>query len=257
MDTFYDDDFPRGKRFITLALEETCVVEVGEKKTRFYIHKSLLIENSEFFKKALSGPWEEARTGVVSLADVEEATFRVFVSWLYTMDIPSSAEGWEDISGPIHSDKVEKANRPFLFHPEILQLYMLKAYILGDRLVAPEFKTSMNNTFIEWLAMGLEDGSPHPDSLSPDTIIFAYANLPGTCKLKEFMVHWHIESCSGIEHDCIGDVDIRAYDRSKLPREFLIDVMIKQSEIISAVKRTPNKAEEVVFFFYGPYCEEI
>jgi hypothetical protein len=46
------------------------VVEVGDQGTKYHVHKALLTENSEYFKKALNGRWKESQEGLVRLEDV-------------------------------------------------------------------------------------------------------------------------------------------------------------------------------------------
>jgi hypothetical protein len=36
------------------------VVGVGTSGRKYHIHKALLTEHSEYFKKALNGPWKES-----------------------------------------------------------------------------------------------------------------------------------------------------------------------------------------------------
>lgn len=56
-----------------MALEGVVVVEFGPEKRAYYIHKALLIHHSDFFRKALLGPWRESEEGIVKLHDVETA----------------------------------------------------------------------------------------------------------------------------------------------------------------------------------------
>lgn len=46
-------------------------MEIGPQKKNYYIHKALLMQHSEYFRKALQGPWKEAEEGVVRLDDVD------------------------------------------------------------------------------------------------------------------------------------------------------------------------------------------
>ncbi|TIA44181.1 hypothetical protein D6C79_06523 [Aureobasidium pullulans] len=59
-------------------------VRVGPDKQEFYIHKGVLCSNSNYFAKALSGQFQEAKTNTVELDDVHVLLFKVFVAWLYT-----------------------------------------------------------------------------------------------------------------------------------------------------------------------------
>ncbi|KAJ4400907.1 hypothetical protein N0V91_008286, partial [Didymella pomorum] len=51
--------------------------------TKYKVHEALLIEASDYFKKALTGLWKEADEDVIHLTDVETA-----VSWLYARTLP-------------------------------------------------------------------------------------------------------------------------------------------------------------------------
>jgi hypothetical protein len=52
------------------------IVEVGPNKIKHYVHNALLVHHSEHFRRALSGTWEEAKEGVVTLEGIEPATCR-------------------------------------------------------------------------------------------------------------------------------------------------------------------------------------
>ena len=47
------------------------IIQVGPEHRRYYLHKAFLIHYSEYFRKALSGPWKEAEEGVIPLEDIE------------------------------------------------------------------------------------------------------------------------------------------------------------------------------------------
>ena len=46
------------------------LVEVGEDRKKYFIHKDLLAYHSEYFVAALKGPWHEAREKNFLLEDV-------------------------------------------------------------------------------------------------------------------------------------------------------------------------------------------
>lgn len=57
------------------SLSQGCVVlEIGPDRKTYYIHKALLSQHSNYFRKALQGPWKEAEEGVFTLDDVELST---------------------------------------------------------------------------------------------------------------------------------------------------------------------------------------
>lgn len=61
------------------AREAIILVEVGQEGLEYRVHKALLIHDSEYFRKALNGPWKEAEEGKVSLKDVETGTCKSLV----------------------------------------------------------------------------------------------------------------------------------------------------------------------------------
>ncbi|KAI4954278.1 hypothetical protein J4E91_001988 [Alternaria rosae] len=63
-----------------------AIVEAGDTKTRSHVHRWLLVQNSEYFKKALSGRWKETQDGVVTLEDVECSTCEWRTFWRTVRD---------------------------------------------------------------------------------------------------------------------------------------------------------------------------
>jgi hypothetical protein len=51
--------------------EKTVTIEVGHEKTQYFVHPSILAYHSEYFKRALNGPWKEADERLIKLDDVE------------------------------------------------------------------------------------------------------------------------------------------------------------------------------------------
>ncbi|KAH7084925.1 hypothetical protein BKA63DRAFT_5680 [Paraphoma chrysanthemicola] len=62
----------------TITKEPMVLVKVSSEHEKHYVHKAMLVHHSEYFRKALQGPWEEARSGKVVLEDVENAIFNIF-----------------------------------------------------------------------------------------------------------------------------------------------------------------------------------
>lgn len=54
-----------------MAREGSFVIVEIANSVRYHLHRALLIRHSDYFKKALNGPWKEAREGVVRLDDME------------------------------------------------------------------------------------------------------------------------------------------------------------------------------------------
>lgn len=58
-------------------------VLAGPTPRTFSIHKSLLLEHSDYFRRAYYSNSEEARNDLFTFADINASTFRAFVVWLY------------------------------------------------------------------------------------------------------------------------------------------------------------------------------
>lgn len=54
-----------------------ATVLIGPHKTKYLVHKTLLICHSEYFAKALSGPWTEAEERMVTPAGVGEEECKI------------------------------------------------------------------------------------------------------------------------------------------------------------------------------------
>ncbi|KAF1830870.1 hypothetical protein BDW02DRAFT_633298 [Decorospora gaudefroyi] len=94
------------------------IVEVSAAKKKYHIHRSLLVEHSEYFKKALNGPWTETREGSVTLEDVDCNTFDIFVDWMYAQRLPKTEEAWYAVD-------------------DVQQDGPLTALVLANRIIAP------------------------------------------------------------------------------------------------------------------------
>jgi hypothetical protein len=50
----------------------------------FIVHRALLMARSKFFKKALSGDWNEAKKGIVELPTDDPIIFAIYTHAIYT-----------------------------------------------------------------------------------------------------------------------------------------------------------------------------
>ena len=88
----------------------------------FNVHEEVIRSSSNFFDKAMSAAWKEAKEGVVSLPEDEPEIFKLYLQWLYNDTIPCEEKG------PDHADHVEE------------YLRLSKAYVLGDKLQDGDFQ---------------------------------------------------------------------------------------------------------------------
>ena len=104
--------------------DSTITVIVGEPsdKSTWHIHRKLLVTQSQFFKAALSGNFEESKSNTVHLVEEENEIFSFVVIWLY------STLG--DRSGYVLPAELN--------HPDTLTL--IKMYCIADKLKIDSLK---------------------------------------------------------------------------------------------------------------------
>ncbi|KAI8939494.1 hypothetical protein NX059_003265 [Plenodomus lindquistii] len=70
---------------------QICVGK-GDQEETFDVHENLLTTRSLFFRKALSGVWQESVTRRVNLTDDEKEIFHIYVNLLYTGQLAMEPE---------------------------------------------------------------------------------------------------------------------------------------------------------------------
>jgi len=91
-------------------------------------------------------------------------TVTLFVHWLYTQELPQDRDEWEQM------DLVKKAIFPC--ENECMHV-LIKAYALGDRLLAPAFFRAVNNLFAI-----TSEGSFYYGQDDRRSITYAFENIP-------------------------------------------------------------------------------
>jgi BTB/POZ domain len=86
-------------------------VVVGEEAAKWLLHEKILVAGSTFFKAAINSRFKEGSERRITLAADESLVFQLFVQYLYTKAFQTSS-----------------------------MRLLLKAYVLGDKLGAPEFQ---------------------------------------------------------------------------------------------------------------------
>lgn len=103
-------------------------VGAGSGKGTFAIHEDLLTRNSEYFRTALASGFSEGQSKSFDLAEDDPDAFDLFTQWLYhgryTCDLPDADES------PLRVD------------------LLIRTYQLGDKIIAPEFKTFVAKDFL-------------------------------------------------------------------------------------------------------------
>ncbi|ORY16121.1 hypothetical protein BCR34DRAFT_611716 [Clohesyomyces aquaticus] len=75
--------------FPTMSLQSAQVV-VGDNKVVFSVPQDLLCSHSSYFQKALGPRFLEGQAGRIELPEVSEATFKIFLQWLYGQMVRSA-----------------------------------------------------------------------------------------------------------------------------------------------------------------------
>jgi hypothetical protein len=190
------------------------IVEVGPASLKYEVHKALVTKHSEFFKKALAGPWKEADEHVVRLSNIEPSAFNIFMGWIYTGTIPGpTAQDWM-VAGTC--ENVPHNVQPILGG----DLLRLQACVVADQLVAPLFQQALNNAYVDLKVSKKK-------ALIYESIIYAYANLPESCPILRLMVdsqcvYWRAT------HDTTSINSVQEIERrDELPHKFLVQVMVR------------------------------
>ncbi|KAI4960045.1 hypothetical protein J4E86_001664 [Alternaria arbusti] len=166
------------------------VVEVGPERKEYYVQKAFLTHHSDYFRKALSGTWKEAKDGVVSLDDIEPGVFNLFLEWMYTQQVPVI---WAD-----YSRIMNRSVTP-------LDICKIKLYVFADRFAVPVLRTAMNRQIVQD-----SDAGP-PVELGYKSIIYAFENLPPSDPLLDLFVDRHYVEWSGYKVPML-----------QLPHDFLL-----------------------------------
>jgi hypothetical protein len=95
-----------------------------DRQKTFYVHKDQLVHKSAYFRTSLESEFVEGRTQQVLLDQDDPDVFDIFVQWIY--------QGDYDVQMAIPKEKGGTEDTWYEFHA--------RAYSLGNRLVAPDFK---------------------------------------------------------------------------------------------------------------------
>jgi len=166
-------------------MSEAVTLLIGPDRKAFVVHKALLVNTCDYFKKATSGEWIESRSNVHTLDDVNVQVFEMFMRWLY--------------SGVLRCLDLED-----------LDQLLVQAWALGDRLQSCRLKNVVMTALAkDWNRY--RDGYP----LSMTVALMAYDLSPPNAKIRQltkrkFSLHAgdgrQVDSASTINHDLLVDL---------------------------------------------------
>ena len=217
-------------------------MEVGPDRVKYYIHEALLVEHSEYFQKALNGPWMEAKEKAVCLDDVDcntcefEHSFAaalglicvpvdVFVDWLYYGRLPPEDEGWLE-EGP-----GEGVNYAWFVAMEQARI---RACALGDRLLSASFCRAAEHDFVNYLRTATGSWMPYHQ-----VIIFAFAHLPPTSPVLQALIDIYCKHYNKKNYDKKDTWDLAELQlQEQLPYSFLLGVMRRYAKVKNGFQET-------------------
>ncbi|RDW92791.1 BTB/POZ domain-containing protein [Aspergillus mulundensis] len=152
----------------------TLTVVVGkETQTQtFLIHETPARKVSDFFDKALSGPWKESKERTVELPEVDPDVFALFVHWFYFKSLPV---GHDDIGAEKDMEYMELA----------------KTYVLGDMLVSSALKNAAIDAIVEKSLTPKADENTYYPSI--EEIQYIYSNTVDGADIRRLMVDLYFE----------------------------------------------------------------
>ncbi|KAF1849865.1 uncharacterized protein K460DRAFT_411672 [Cucurbitaria berberidis CBS 394.84] len=214
----------------TAVTKDVVVIEVGPERKKYYLHKALLVHHSDYFRKALEGPWTEAQEGVIKLEDIEPAVVNWFVHWLYTGTLP----GYRDF---------KEENRIF-DSPIEGHMAKLKSYAFAERFLVPEFRKAVNENLVDDIS---KEGYYIEVHQMLELVQEAFTTIPLDRPILQLLVDVH---CS-LWTQCCEDDTISV---NKLPRAFLVRAMRTLHEELRWERESAD--EKKVYCYYEHASDE-
>ena len=189
---------------------QTIEVVVGSSyQATFYVHKELVCESSEYFKRLVENKQEQSKKQCVKLRDNGPDAFKIYLQWLYRGTIPL-----------VHNI-IRQLNLPVLAW----------AYVLGDRLEDGKFRDSVVDSILE-ICSHLQFKSTDPFG---GTIQHVYERTPEEPKLRLLLA----DICA--YHGCSTWITA-SHEAGDYPKEFFLDLSVALlSKKKTAAKDDPKK----------------
>ncbi|KAE9967926.1 hypothetical protein EG328_007898 [Venturia inaequalis] len=112
-------------------------VEIGSEKTQFKVMKWILCHHSKYFRKAFSFDGIEAKSGKITLEDVDETIFQHFLRYIYLRKFPYHIANCAKIDVGKLVGNLEEAARLFIFAEiyDVIELrrHCVQVFILTEK----------------------------------------------------------------------------------------------------------------------------
>ncbi|KAF2650756.1 hypothetical protein K491DRAFT_666730 [Lophiostoma macrostomum CBS 122681] len=179
---------------ISFEIDQMFGVEVGPLDDRkgYVVYAGILSRRSEYFARAMKGPWKELEDQLITLHDFEPRIFEIYLNHVYTDRLPTMTDDdseWEDLALTyVLCEWLQDCKAKDAIILAMLSKAQKSCSLRGDD---PEIPGA---TAVQTIYLGTPDGSPARRLLTD------------------------IWTCSA--HDCINEY----YD--VLPKDFLRDLTI-------------------------------
>lgn len=178
-------------------------LKIGPEQHIFTIRRDLLCHHSRHFYTLFNGNFEDSRTGVSIIVDLDVCLVKIFVTWLNTGHVsypresehePSLAEIFcgDDDRPDIEDDKTERLEvsirRPPLKDDELHTwswYTIVRLYVFGDRFLIPE----LQNCAIDAMKARAELTLILPGVLA---INYAFYNAPKHSPLRQMLIEMEL-----------------------------------------------------------------
>ena len=165
----------RANRLIRIDFSEEVVVLVGVTEQRFFAHRDVLCDGSDFFKAACMGEWREVKDKTIRLSEQQPVAFRIYINWRYTASIDlwngkyeqTTYKGSDGNTYPQSGPRYER---------------LLSCYVLGDMLRDEKLCNALINSYFELREM--TKSTPQGSLVNQ-----AFKRLPESSNLRLLMVH--------------------------------------------------------------------
>ncbi|GIZ45778.1 hypothetical protein CKM354_000893100 [Cercospora kikuchii] len=176
------------------AFDKIITINVGVKTedavegtNTFKVHKGVLCFYSGYFDACLNGQFAEAFRGAVDLAEDDPGTFKHFVAWLYTRQLPLNHEA-ETGGGQWQS--------------------IIRLWVLADKREVPLLANRCINALRELIAVRWE--------VPINRLKFVYGNTTPDSPLRRFII-FYIAVASGLQ--------VKDEQRQNFPADALWDML--------------------------------
>ena len=163
---------------------EIVHIRAGQEQQDYGIHKSLICNSSLYFKAAFNSGFEESKTGVMRLGEVDPGVFDLFYTYLYTNVLWSN----EDNASAIR------------------EKYALGLYAFADMIQMPLLKNATIRLIYEEIMLNKNDDTGLV-KMKPSTLAYVWENTVESSPLRRLMIDmcvWNVDGkatfAKGLEH---------------------------------------------------------